>query len=65
MVAAVQQVANVMKLETVAEFVETDAVKKKLRELGVTFAQGDGIAKPKPLADHFSEIIESPEAAVK
>ena len=53
MVAAVQQVAEVMGLETIAEFVEDDAIKDKLKEIGVTYAQGYGIGKPKPLDDIF------------
>ena len=50
MVAAVQQVASVMNLETIAEFVENEAIKQKLREIGVSYVQGYAIGKPKPLS---------------
>ena len=56
MVAAIQQVASVMSLKTIAEYVESEAIKEKLRELGVNYAQGYAIAKPKPLAENFSDI---------
>jgi len=46
MVAAITQVAKVMELETVAEYVETDEARELLTELGVGFAQGHLIGKP-------------------
>jgi len=51
MVASINQVGHVMGLKTIAEFVETDAVLEKLREMGVDFAQGYGIERPRPLED--------------
>ncbi len=62
MVAAVQQVASVMQLQTIAEFVESDAIRQHLLRLGVGFAQGYGIGKPKPLAEFLIESVESREA---
>ncbi|MDD5403086.1 MAG: EAL domain-containing protein [Sulfuricella sp.] len=49
MVAAINQVGHVMGLKTIAEFVETEAVLEKLREMGVDFVQGFGIEHPRPL----------------
>ncbi len=49
MVTAIQDVARVMRKETVAEFVETPAVLERLRHVGVDFAQGYGIGRPRPL----------------
>jgi EAL domain-containing protein (putative c-di-GMP-specific phosphodiesterase class I) len=46
MVAAITQVAKVMHLETVAEYVETGKTKTLLKKLGVTYAQGHAIGKP-------------------
>ena len=50
MVAAVQHVASVMNLETIAEFVESDAIRHKLQEIGVSYVQGYAIGRPKPLS---------------
>jgi diguanylate cyclase (GGDEF)-like protein len=49
MVAAITQVAKVMKLETVAEYVESKKAKALVAKLGVDFAQGHEIGKPVPL----------------
>ncbi len=49
MVEAIARVASVMKIQTIAEFVENDAILTKLKLLGVDYAQGYGIAKPCPL----------------
>jgi diguanylate cyclase (GGDEF)-like protein/PAS domain S-box-containing protein len=49
MVEAIARIASVMEIETIAEFVENDAVFQKLKTLGVQYAQGYGIGKPFPL----------------
>jgi diguanylate cyclase (GGDEF)-like protein len=46
MVAAITQVAKVMKLETVAEYVETKKSKALITKLGVDYAQGHAVGKP-------------------
>jgi len=46
MVAAITQVAKVMQLETVAEYVESNKTKTLLKKLGVTYAQGHAVGKP-------------------
>lgn len=50
MVDAINKVGHVMGLQTIAEFVESPNILKKLTEIGVDFAQGIGIAPPTPLA---------------
>ena len=60
MVAAITQVAKVMELKTVAEYVETEETRKLLGKLGVDFVQGHIVGKPTPL-----EIVLSEMAAVK
>ncbi|NEQ50458.1 MAG: EAL domain-containing protein [Leptolyngbya sp. SIO3F4] len=45
----VNQVARMMGMKTIAEFVENDSVLSKLRSLNVDYGQGYGIGKPKPL----------------
>jgi len=56
MVTSIDQVGKVMGLETIAEFVENDAIEKKLCEIGVDYAQGFGISIPRPLQDLVDEI---------
>lgn len=50
MVESINQIGQMMGLQTIAEFVENRAILEKIRNLGVNYAQGYGIAKPKPLA---------------
>ena len=56
MVAAITQVAKVMELETVAEYVESDKTRKLIEKLGVDYAQGHGVGKPIPLADALASL---------
>ena len=49
MVHAVNYVAHVMGMKSIAEFVETDATLQALRNLSVDYAQGYAIGKPQPL----------------
>ena len=49
MVAAITQVAKVMELETVAEYVESEATRALISELGVDYAQGHMTGRPIPL----------------
>lgn len=51
LVKSINDVGKVMGKQTIAEFVESDAVRKVLAELGVDYAQGYGIGKPFPLED--------------
>ena len=49
MVAAITQVAKVMNLQTVAEFVQNEETRDLLAEMGVDFAQGHLFGKPKTI----------------
>lgn len=51
MVRSINEVGHVMGKKTIAEFVENKQIFELLRELGVDYAQGYGIAKPMPLDD--------------
>lgn len=48
-VVAINRIARTIKVQTIAELVETDDIILKLREIGVDFAQGFGVATPQPL----------------
>jgi diguanylate cyclase (GGDEF)-like protein/PAS domain S-box-containing protein len=51
MVEAIHQVGQVMNIKTIAEFVENRAILMKLKQIGVDYVQGYGIATPGPLAE--------------
>jgi diguanylate cyclase (GGDEF)-like protein len=58
MVAAITQVAKVMELKTVAEYVETKEAWDLISELGVDFAQGHFIGKPITLDSVLSDMSD-------
>jgi len=49
MVKSINEIGHVLEKQTIAEFVETDVILAKLRSIGVDFAQGYAISKPRPL----------------
>lgn len=51
MVKSINEIGQIMGMQTIAEFVENDEIKVKLQELGVNYGQGYGLGKPKPLED--------------
>lgn len=48
-VEAINRIAHVLGLKTVAEYVESEAIRDRLRAIGVDYAQGYYIAKPEAL----------------
>ena len=48
MVESINHIGHVMEKKTIAEFVENEQILKRLGEIGVDYAQGYGIEKPKP-----------------
>ncbi len=55
MVKSINDIGHVMDMKTIAEFVENDAIMEQLKELGVDYAQGYGIGKPKPFHDVINQ----------
>ncbi len=53
MVKSINEIGQVMGMQTIAEFVENDIIRGMLREIGVNYAQGYGIHKPQP----FDELL--------
>ncbi len=51
MVKSINEIGQVMGMQTIAEFVENDEIMQKLRLIGVDFAQGYGVGKPQPLEE--------------
>ncbi len=50
-VASMNEIAHFLRLETTAEYVENNEIHDLLKEIGVDYAQGWGIEKPKLLID--------------
>jgi len=53
------EIGQLMGKQTIAEFVESEAILEKLREIGVDYAQGYGIGRPEPL-EQLVEPIATP-----
>jgi len=51
MVRSINDIGHVMGKRTIAEFVEDDEVLGRLLELGVDYAQGYGLGRPRPLEE--------------
>ncbi|HEX6638020.1 MAG TPA: bifunctional diguanylate cyclase/phosphodiesterase [Steroidobacteraceae bacterium] len=51
MVRAIAQLARAMNITTVAEYVETEEIRARVRSLGVDYGQGFAIARPVPVAE--------------
>ena len=49
MVEAINNLGHVMEIRTIAEFVESDAIRLALAELGVDYGQGYGVGRPRPI----------------
>jgi diguanylate cyclase (GGDEF)-like protein/PAS domain S-box-containing protein len=49
MVESINSIGHVMGIKTIAEFVKSPEIKKRLQDIGVDYAQGYEIAKPSPL----------------
>lgn len=50
MVRSINEMAHLMGKRTIAEYVENDEILARLREIGIDYAQGYGIEKPRPLS---------------
>ncbi len=56
MVRAIAQLARTMCMETVAEYVETDEIRRRVAALGVDYGQGFCLGKPQPVADVLKDL---------
>jgi EAL domain-containing protein (putative c-di-GMP-specific phosphodiesterase class I) len=56
MIKAIAQLAKVMCMETVAEYVETDVLRARMADLGVDYGQGFAMGKPQPLENLLKEL---------
>ncbi|NPA73024.1 MAG: EAL domain-containing protein [Gammaproteobacteria bacterium] len=60
MVKAMQKIALLMNLETVAEFVENEEIIEKLELIGVHYHQGYYYSAPKPIEYFIQQTLEQP-----
>jgi len=58
MVESIHNIGSVLKLKTIAEFVEDESILNALNEVGVDYAQGYGIARPKVLPTDGSSLFD-------
>jgi Amt family ammonium transporter len=56
MIKAIAQLAKVMCMETIAEYVETDQLRARMADLGVDYGQGFAMGKAQPLEDLLREL---------
>lgn len=54
MVKSINDIGQVMGIKTIAEFVENDEIKMKLKSLGINYGQGYGLGEPEPLDNFIS-----------
>ncbi len=55
MIVAINNIGHVMGLDTIAEFVESEAILEHMRDCGVDFAQGHALAEPMPLPQALAQ----------
>lgn len=51
MVQAINAIGHVMGLKTIAEYVATEGILQRVKELGIDYAQGYHLGEPQPLAE--------------
>jgi diguanylate cyclase (GGDEF)-like protein len=56
MIKAIAQLAKVMCMETIAEYVETDDLRVRMADLGVDYGQGFAVGKAQPLEELLQEL---------
>jgi EAL domain-containing protein (putative c-di-GMP-specific phosphodiesterase class I) len=56
MIKAIAQLAKVMCMETIAEYVETDLLRARMADLGVDYGQGFSMGKAQPLEVLLEEL---------
>lgn len=56
MVSSINQVAHIMGIETIAEYVENDGIRAALEAMGVDYGQGFALARPELLDNILQEL---------
>jgi diguanylate cyclase (GGDEF)-like protein len=58
MVSSISQIAGVMGVKTIAEYVENEAILEKLAEMKIDYAQGYEIMLPQPMEQELKHLCE-------
>lgn len=58
MVKSINDVGKLMGMETIAEFVEDDNIRKRLEEMGINYGQGYALGKPVPIDEIINTSVE-------
>ena len=64
-VEAITRMSHAMGLQTIAEYVENNSIKAHLKEIGVDYVQGFGIARPRLLSDELKSLVALLKPATK
>ena len=59
MVESINRIGHVFNMQTIAEFAESDEIVDILREIGVDYAQGNGVQEPMPLQECLDGFLPS------
>ncbi len=65
MVKSINDIAQVLGKQTIAEFVESDAIREQLASMGVDFVQGYAISRPEPPTGSTLRIAVAPDGLAK
>lgn len=57
MVRAIGDIARVMGIKTIAEFVENEDIRRRLIDLDIDYVQGYGVGKPQPLLNFDQSVV--------
>jgi diguanylate cyclase (GGDEF)-like protein/PAS domain S-box-containing protein len=55
-VEAIHHLGHLLNIQTVAEFVENDQILDILQQIGINYAQGYGVGKPRPLVEQQAKV---------
>ena len=55
-VSSIHQTAKALSIKTVAEYVSNDNIFNTVKSIGIDFAQGYQVGKPKPLSEVVATI---------
>ena len=53
-VSSITEIGKIMRMQTIAEFVEDEEILHRVEEIGIDFAQGYFIGRPEPLSNWHS-----------